>query len=136
MKTGKKISGLFLSFIVGGAVGGALALLYAPSKGKELRNDIGRKTNDLIAQGKKLTNDSWNSAKDAAESTFESANDFLNTGVEKIVNKTDKIKDAFKSGIETFKDERKSGRTKSSLYSEDSEKIHNQITISFLLFLQ
>lgn len=128
MIMGKKISGMFLGFFLGGAVGGALALLYAPKKGKQLRSDISRKTSDLIDQGKKLTYDSWNGAKDAAESTFESANDFLNTGVEKIVNKTEKIKDAFRTGVDTYKDERKSGKSKTSLYNEDSEKVNNQIT--------
>jgi gas vesicle protein len=96
--------------------------LYAPKKGKLLRNDISRKTNDLIDQGKKLTYDSWNGAKEAAESTFESANEFLNTGVEKIIDKTEKIKDAFRTGIDTYKDERRSGKNKGSLYNEVAEK--------------
>jgi gas vesicle protein len=122
MITGKKLNGLFISFLVGGAVGSAIALLYAPKKGKLLRNDISRKTNDLIDQGKKLTYDSWNGAKEAAESTFESANEFLNTGVEKIIDKTEKIKDAFRTGIDTYKDERRSGKNKGSLYNEVAEK--------------
>ncbi len=128
MESGKRINGLLLSFLAGGAVGGALALLYAPKKGKHLRNDISKKTSDLIDQGKKLTYDTWNGAKDAAESTFESANDFLNTGLEKVANKTEKIKDIFRTGADTFKDERKSGRNKNTLYNEESEKIQNKIT--------
>ena len=122
MITGKKLNGLFISFLVGGAVGSAIALLYAPKRGKQLRSDISRKTSDLIDQGKKLTYDSWNGAKEAAESTFESANEFLNTGVEKIIDKTEKIKDAFRTGIDTYKDERRSGKNKGSLYNEVAEK--------------
>jgi len=124
----KKVNGVLLSFIIGSAVGSAIALLYAPQSGKNLREDISRKTNELIDDGKKLTYDTWNGAKDVAESTFETANDFLNTGVEKIVNKSEKIRDAFKSGVDAFKDERNYKKNKGGLYEEDSEKIHERIT--------
>jgi hypothetical protein len=97
MASGKKITVLFISFLLGGAIGSAIALLYAPKQGKYLRNDIGRKTNELIDEGKKKTYDSWDDAKEKAESTLESANDFLSTGMEKIVRKTEKVKDALKA---------------------------------------
>jgi len=93
----KRINGFFMSFLLGGAIGSVIALLYAPKQGRLLRNDISRKTNDLIEEGKKITFDSWNSAKGKAESTIESANDFLNTGKEKIARKTEKIKGALQS---------------------------------------
>ncbi len=124
----KKVNGMLLSFMIGSAVGSAIALLYAPKSGKNLRKDISKKTNELIDDGKKLTYDTWNDAKDAAESTFETANDFLNTGVEKIVNKSEKIRTAFKSGVEAFKDERSYKKEKGGLYDEDAEKIHSRIT--------
>lgn len=124
----KRINGFFLSFLVGSAVGSAIALLYAPKSGKHLRNDISRKTNEMLEDGKKLTSDTWNGAKKAAESTFESANDLLNTGVEKIIHKTEKVKDAFMSGVDAYKDERSSRSNKNSLYGEDVEKTHSQIT--------
>ncbi len=95
----KTINGVFLSFLLGGAVGGTIALLYAPTKGKYLRKDISRKTNELIKEGKRKTYDSWNDAKEKAESLLESANDVLSTNVEKIVRKTEKLKDALKSGL-------------------------------------
>ena len=128
MISGKKLNGLFISFLVGGAVGSAIALLYAPKSGKQLRSDISRKTSDLIDQGKKLTYDSWSDAKEAAESTFESANDFLNTGMEKIAHKTEKVKDAIRTGFNAYNDKRKSGNNQSSLYMEDVENTHKQRT--------
>lgn len=124
----KRINAFFVSFLVGSAVGSTIALLYAPKPGKYLRNDISRKTNEMLEDGKKLTSDTWNGAKKAAESTLENANDFLNTGVEKITNKTEKIKEAFQSGIDTFKDERRSKKIKNNLYDEDVENIHTRIT--------
>lgn len=124
----KKFNGIFIGFVIGSAVGSSIALLFAPKKGKYLRNDISRKTGEIIDQGKKLTYNSWNEAKEAAESTFESANDFLNTGVEKIVKKTEKIKDAFKSGIDSYNDERRQEKYTGNLYSDDSEKTKARIT--------
>jgi gas vesicle protein len=99
MSNMKVINGIFLSFLLGGAIGGTLALLYAPQKGKYLRKDISRKANGLIKEGKKITYDSWNDAKEKAENIIESANDALSTNVEKIVRKTEKLKDALKSGL-------------------------------------
>lgn len=128
MIAGKKLNGLFISFLVGGAIGSAIALLYAPKRGKQLRSDISRKTSDLIDQGKKLTYDSWNGAKEAAGNTFNKANDLLNTGVEKIGQKTELVKDAFRTGFESFKDERRTGKNKSSLYTEEPDNISKQRT--------
>jgi gas vesicle protein len=116
------------SFLLGGAIGGTLALLYAPKPGKHLRNDISRKTNELIEEGKKKTFDSWNGAKEKVESTLDSANDFLNTGKEKIVRKTEQVKDALKSGLNAYNDERKSGSDPSSASMEDAGSTHRQTT--------
>jgi gas vesicle protein len=103
-----RISGIFVSFLIGSAVGGAIALLYAPESGKRLRGDISKKTNSLIKEGKKKSNELWNDAKEKAESTLDSANNFLNSNVEKIVNETGKVKDALTSGINAYNKERKS----------------------------
>jgi gas vesicle protein len=104
----KRTTWYFGSFILGGVVGGAIALLYAPESGKHLRRDISRKTNELIEDGKKKASDSWNDAKETAESALESANDFINSGMDKIMRKTEKARDALKSGFEAYNDEMKS----------------------------
>jgi len=95
----KKSKGLFIGLLVGGAIGGAIALLYAPKSGKRLRNDISRKTNELIAEGRKKTFDTWNETKQMAEDTYNSANDFLITGMDKIARKSEKVKEALKAGF-------------------------------------
>ena len=40
--------GLFLGFLAGGIVGSVLALLYAPKSGKELRQDIKNKKEEIL----------------------------------------------------------------------------------------
>lgn len=99
-----KSKGILFSFLLGGAIGGAIALLYAPMSGKHFRNDISRKTNDFIEEGKKKTYDTWNGAKEKVESSMESANDLLNTGKEKFDRKVEKVKYAFKAGIYSYYD--------------------------------
>jgi len=122
----KKANGIFMSFLLGGAIGSTIALLYAPKSGKHLRNDISTKTNKMIKQGKKKTIDTYNDAKEMAEDTIESANDFVNNSVDKIIHSTDKVKEAFKSGFNAYSDERKSGKNQSFTSNEDvknTEKI-------------
>jgi gas vesicle protein len=108
MTTIKTTKWVFMSFLLGSAIGGAIALLYAPESGKHLRRDISRKTNDLIKEGKKKSNELWNDAKEKAESTLDIANDVLNSNVEKIVHETGRVKDALTSGINAYNKERKS----------------------------
>ena len=103
----KTINRMLWSFILGGAIGGTIALLYAPQKGKYLRKYISRKTNDLLKEGKKITRNSWNDAKEKAENLIDSANDILSTNVEKIVRNTEKVKESVKAGVNAYNQERK-----------------------------
>ena len=122
----KRTSWYFASFLMGGAIGGAIALLYAPESGKHLRRDISRKTNDLIEDGKKIAYDSWNDAKGKAESTIEIAKDYLNTNVEKIMRTTEKAKDALKCGFDAYNNERKTGNEQNSSLIEEDVDVANR----------
>ncbi len=123
-----KTKSFFFSFLVGGAIGSVIALLYAPKSGKNLRNDISRKTNEIIEEGRKKTTKTWNGAKEKVESTIENANDYLNEGMEKVARKSEKVKNAVKSGMNAYSDERKSGDNQSSTHKEDYDNSNNQIT--------
>lgn len=123
MKSVKTMTGFFISFLIGSAIGGGIALLYAPESGKRLRKDIGRKSNELLDEGKKMASDTWNDAKEKAESTLDSANDFLNANIEKITRKTEKVKDALKSGVDAYNEELKH---ENNLVLEDAENTRRQ----------
>ncbi len=125
---GKLIKGLLTGFLIGGAIGGAIALLYAPKSGKLLRDDISRKTNELIGEGKIKSEQLWNDTKEQVGSTLDSANDFLNTSKEKIRNKTEKVKDAFKAGVSAYNEERKYRSDENILSGQSNDSIQNQIT--------
>lgn len=120
--------GIFISFLLGTVVGGAIALLNAPKSGKHLRNDISRKSKELIEEGKKNTYESWNGLKERTESTIESANDMLNTGKEKIMRKAEKVKDAFKAIHNAYNDERKDESIEKNSVFEDESITYSKIT--------
>jgi gas vesicle protein len=126
MASFKRASWFAASFLMGGVVGSAIALLYAPESGRHLRKDIKRKTNDLIEDGKKKAQGTWNDAKETAESALESANEFINSGMDKIMRKTEKAKDALKSGYTAFYDEKKAGDNQSKREMEEIEKFHSK----------
>lgn len=120
----KRAGWFAISFLMGGIVGSAIALLYAPESGRHLRKDIKRKTNEYIEDGKKIASDTWNDAKETAESALVSANDFLNSGMEKIIKQTEKAKDALKSGYNAFNDERKSDSKHGSASIESNKNVN------------
>lgn len=97
------INGVVLGFLLGGAVGGVLGLLYAPKPGKQTRNDISRTSNELYENGKKKTYDSWNKAKDKAENIIDNVSNVISTNTEKIERKSDDLNEAFKSRIHAYK---------------------------------
>ena len=116
----KKTGGLFTGFMLGGAVGGAIALMFAPKSGKHLRNDISRKTNELIEEGRNKTYETWNEAKEKAVNTIDAANEFLNTGAEKIAGKTKKVKAGLESGFNALNDEKNSADIQTDSFRENA----------------
>lgn len=130
--------GLFIGILTGGALGAALALLYAPKSGKELRKDIRDKSDeyldeaekyiaeakdkaiDLINEGKKRSEKLIKDAKDKsdqllkdAEKLFHEAkgkgNEYLATGKETMEQKKDQVKSAIKAGVDAYRETKKSG---------------------------
>ena len=129
--------GLLIGFLTGGIVGAAVALLYAPKSGKELRSDIKGKADDLLDEAEKyldvakekathIYNDGKKKSdlliseakvkadeliKDA-EKVFteakEKAGQAISTGKETVATESDKIKNAFKAGVDAYKDAKKS----------------------------
>ncbi|MBL8008284.1 MAG: YtxH domain-containing protein [Ignavibacteria bacterium] len=135
MDENKTAKGLILGFVTGGIVGAAIALLYAPKPGRELRNDIRlkkdellddtseylqiakTKATDLINEGRRKSEELISDAKKKAGTLIDDANSILNdakekatttigTTKEKIANESDRVKDAFKAGLDAFNQEK------------------------------
>ena len=58
--------GVLIGFLAVGALGAALALLYAPKSGRELRQDIKNKTDDYLDEAEKYIAEAKDKAIDLA----------------------------------------------------------------------
>ncbi len=135
MAGNKKSKGLFIGFFAGGIIGAAIALLYAPKTGREMREQIRNKkdeliddtseylqvaktkASDMINEGKRKSEELISDAKQKASSLIGDANTILNeakqkatntlgTTKEKLESEAERVKDAFKSGIDTYNQEK------------------------------
>lgn len=126
--------GLLVGILTGGAVGAALALLYAPKSGRELRGEIAEKANGYVdktadavnnasERARQIVNEGRKRAENIIEDAREKASSLL-TDAERIVTdarakaqKTvtkasddvkegaEKLADATRAGMHAFKDE-------------------------------
>ena len=125
--------GFFVGLLAGGAIGAAIALLYAPKTGKELRQDIKSRTDDyldeadkyiaeakdkainLINDGKKKSEKLIKEAKEKSEELLKDAEKVLDeakakteemvkTGKVKVEQKSGQIKSAIKAGVDAYKE--------------------------------
>lgn len=72
-------------FLAGGLIFGSLALLFAPKKGKAIRKDISKATNDLLNSSTEYLNN----AGDYLNTAKEKAEDFIADGTSKITKMLD-----------------------------------------------
>ena len=129
--------GLLIGLLTGGTVGAALALLFAPKSGQELRSDISNLTNEYVdkvnemlnsatERAQQIVNDGRARAEGIIDEARERASTIL-TDAERIVTDArakagnasgrvvgdvrdgaNKLADAAKAGAEAFKDELRS----------------------------
>jgi len=135
MDENKTSKGLLIGFLAGGVVGAAIALLYAPKSGREMREQIRHKkdeliddtseylqiaktkASDMINEGKRKSEELISDAKKKASSLIGDANSILNeakqkatntlgTTKDKIASEAERVKDAFKSGMDAYNQEK------------------------------
>ncbi|MGI8668372.1 MAG: YtxH domain-containing protein, partial [Aridibacter sp.] len=117
--------------LIGGGIGAALALLFAPKSGQELREDISVATKKGIEKGKETAGQLQEAAGDYYEVTREKASELYQTAQEKASELTEKaselgekaksvaaqgtnpISAAIDAGKEAYKDEKRRNESKS-----------------------
>ena len=110
--------GYLSGLITGGVIGGLAALLFTPKSGKELRKNIGEKTDvlldstnqiyenvkdkasEVITDTKEKAGELIDSGKKMFSSASETTGDILSEGKDKLESVTDKAKDYLKQGKE------------------------------------
>jgi gas vesicle protein len=118
-KNGDLLKGLF----IGGLIGIALGILFAPKSGKETRDDVTRKANEMLAKAKeeyekvaekskqsceeslKHLNDFNISAKETAGKVENKVSELAHKGVEAIQNNKNRFKKAIDAGLEAYREE-------------------------------
>jgi gas vesicle protein len=88
---------VLVSFVAGAAIGAALALLYAPKSGEEMRGDIADLTEDAVDKIKEYAKEAQEKIKTAIEE-----------GKETIVEKKSVLASAIEAGREAMQKERTS----------------------------
>ncbi len=124
MSEDRMAKGLLVGFISGAVVGGVLALLYAPKSGKELRQDLKKKSEELaddvevylrdaqskaktlINEGKEKSAHLISDAKVKAEGLLKEAEQVLADAKHKVAEESGRLKTAVKAGVDAFKEER------------------------------
>lgn len=69
--------GILAGLLIGTAVGGVLALLYAPKSGRELRSDIAVKTGEALDSAKTGAEELYTAAKEKGETLLKDVNSLL-----------------------------------------------------------
>jgi gas vesicle protein len=117
--TGDFVAGLF----VGGLIGAVIGILYAPKSGKETREEIGRKVDDMMAKAKEEYEQALEKSRQAYEAAVqrlkafeeaalekagdagEKADVLAERGKESLREGTGRLKKAIHAGVEAFKEE-------------------------------
>lgn len=119
-RSGDFIKGL----VIGGLIGAALGILYAPKSGKETREDIAQKAEELVDKAKEEYEKAVEKSKMAYESAIKrlkaleisakekveevegKVSEFAKQSAETIQDSKIKIKKAIDAGVEAYREEK------------------------------
>jgi gas vesicle protein len=108
---------LLTGVLIGGLIGAALGILFAPKSGKETREDIARKTEELISKAKEEYEAALEKSKRLYETAVtkaqglqslaqEKVGDVAEKGKETFLDNKNRLKKALDAGIEAYKEEK------------------------------
>lgn len=103
--------GRFSIFVIGSALGAIAGLLFAPKKGEEMREDIKRRTDDLMKQG-----------RDAYDTQREKITSAIETGKTSAGEKADNIRDRIEDTRKRLQEQVDEAKKRVRSLSEKAEK--------------
>lgn len=112
----EKNSNLLKGLFIGGLIGMALGILFAPKSGKETREDIAGKADELLSKAKEeyekvveknktACQESINDFKEKATDAENKVSEFVHQGSEVIQNNKNRFKKAIDAGLEAYREE-------------------------------
>ncbi len=99
---GSGASGVILSFILGGLVGAALAVLFAPRSGEETRELLEDKLREGVERGRRLRE----RATAKGRETLEDASQYLDKQKESLEKRRDRLAAAVEAGRQAYREEK------------------------------
>jgi gas vesicle protein len=120
----EKNGGLLKGLIIGGLIGAVLGILYAPKSGKEMREELAGKTDELLSKAReeyekaveksgiisetavKRLEELESSAKEKVEEVESKVNKFAHQGAKTVQGNKNKLKKAFDVGVATYRKEK------------------------------
>jgi len=86
--------------VVGGLIGAVIGILYAPKSGKETREEIGQKADELLSKAKEEYGHAVEKSREAYEATVERLKELEETAKEKV----EEVGELADRGKETLQD--------------------------------
>ena len=94
----------FRGLLVGGLIGAVIGILYAPKSGKETREEIGRKTEEIMAKAKEEYELALERSKKAYDVTVKCLQQMELSAKEKFSDMEEKVGELAERGKETLQD--------------------------------
>jgi gas vesicle protein len=113
----ERTNDLLTGMLIGGLIGAALGILFAPKSGKETREDIARKTDELLTKAKEEYEAAVEKSKRLYETAVQRAQGkvcdveetvagLAEKGKEAFLDNKNRFKKAIDAGIDAFKEEK------------------------------
>jgi gas vesicle protein len=99
---GSSASGVILSFMLGGLVGAALAVLFAPRSGEETRELLEGKLREGVERGRRLRD----RAMEKGREVLDEASDYLDKQRESLEKRRDRLAAAVEAGRQAYREEK------------------------------
>lgn len=104
---------LVKGLVVGGLIGAAIGILFAPKSGKETRQDIAEKADELLAKAREEYEKATEKSKAAYEAAVNRLKNAEGTAKEKVgemaevlADNKNRLKKALDAGVEAYREEK------------------------------
>ena len=99
-----QIEGFIKGIILGGVIGAVIGILYAPKSGRETREDVNGKAEELLTKAKKEYEAALKKSSKAYESAVKQLQHLESSTKEKVGEMEKKVDELTELGKETFHD--------------------------------
>jgi gas vesicle protein len=127
----------FLGVLIGGVIGGAAAFLFAPKKGKEVRENLKNNFNDIVNKTKEKSRQLFNQSMDTVDDIIKKSDELralikkykegtYDEAIEKIESEIDRLRKALFAAIETYKSSKHREKSSDELVNNISNEFENE----------